>query len=139
MKKTTLIISLLTLALFSQAQKVDSWKVMLNNKLLINTSKVDEVKNVKTLNASDIKKSGFLEIKYKESTDDWYRSFFFTDESGIEIYRRDSTTSVKIRISALLPLSKAKKEIKIYTTISPRDPSVAVRVRPVHIYTLRFR
>lgn len=117
-----------------------SWKIKLNNKLVLATANEDEVKNVKKITAAEWKKNGKLEIHFTETDPDtWYRAFRFCDEADNELLVTDSSSMVKIPISKLRTLFKGKKKIVIYTTISPRDPNLAVRIRRVHLCTLRLQ
>ena len=64
-------------------QAQDSWKVTLNNKTLLSSSKSDETLNTKKVKSTDWKKNGFLEISYTETTPSgWLHSMQFTDEAG---------------------------------------------------------
>ncbi|HEV7781414.1 MAG TPA: hypothetical protein VGO58_09110 [Chitinophagaceae bacterium] len=135
-------IILLTIFLFSgfiiQAQQ-GSWKIKLNNKTLVETRTELPQKNVRTIKASDWKKSGKLEILFTEDQKDiWFRTFYFTDEADNDLLRKDSTTHLKITLTELKKLFKGKKQINIYTTVSPVDPSIAIRMRRVHLLTLRL-
>jgi len=80
-----------------------------------------------------------LEISFTEDEPDtWWRSFHFNDEQDNELIRKDSVTYFKIPAKELQRIFTGKKEIRIYTTIAPRDPNLAVRIRRVHLCTLRF-
>ncbi len=139
MKKIISIIVLLMAATSMQAQ-TGSWTIKLNNKLLLATAKEDEVKNVKKITAAEWKKNGKLEIYFTETDPDtWYRAFRFCDEADNELLVTDSSSAVKIPISKLRAVFKGKKKIVIYTTISPRDSNLAVRIRRVHLCTLRLQ
>lgn len=138
MKKFILITSLLFSTLFAVAQG-GSWIIKMNSKTVLSTRQEDVVKNVKKINLSDWKKSGKLEIIFAEDEKNtWMRYFQLVDESDNEIVRKDSTTHVKISLIELRKLFAGKKTIKIYTTISPLDPNIAIRVRRVHLCTLQL-
>jgi len=139
MKKIISIIVLLMAAVTIHAQ-TGSWKIKLNNKLVLATANEDEVKNVKKITVAEWKKNGKLEISFTETDPDtWYRAFRFNDEDDNELLVTDSSSIVKIPVSKLRALFKGKKKIVIYTTISPRDPNLAVRIRRVHLCTLRLQ
>ncbi len=117
-----------------------SWKIKLNNKLILAAANEDEIKNIKKISATEWKKKGNLEINFTETDPDtWYRAFRFCDEADNELLVTDSSSTVKIPVSKLRALFKGKKKIVIYTTISPRDPNLAVRIRRVHLCTLRLQ
>ena len=139
MKKIISILVLLMAAVTIHAQ-TGSWKIKLNNKLVLATANEDEVKNIKKIAATEWKKNGTLEIHFTETDPDtWYRAFRFCDEADNELLVTDSSSMVKIPISKLRALFKGKKKIVIYTTISTRDPNLAVRIRRVHLCTLRLQ
>ena len=122
-----------------QAQQIDSWKIKLNNKVLLATSKENEKANTKKISSAELKKNGFLEISFKEaSPNTWKRSFLFFDKEDNQLLAIDSVTYTKTHIATLRKLFAGKKEIRIYTTVSPLDPNIAVRVRRVHLCTLQL-
>jgi len=122
----------------AQAQ-TGSWKIKLNNTLLLSTTHEDEKLNSKKIKLADWKKTGTLEVSFKESEPDfWWRSFLFYDEQDNELYRKDSTTLYKMPLATLRKIFHGKKEIRIYTTVAPKDPNFAVRIRRVHLCTLRL-
>jgi hypothetical protein len=141
MNKLLFIITLLFTSFLSSAQDAqDSWKVKLNNKLLLATSREDERANRKTVKSSEWKKSGWLEIRYKEADPGfWKRYFLFNDEEDHQLLTKDSVTHAKIAIASLRKLFAGKKEIRIYTIVSPLDPNIAVRLRRVHLCTLHLQ
>jgi len=138
MKKVIVLASLLFCLTAIEAQS-GSWNIKLNGKLLLSTSKEDEKINCKKVKAAQWSKNGYLEINFTEDEPDtWWRSFLFYDEQDNELLRKDSTTSYKILAKELFKLFSGKKEIRIYTTIAPRDPNLAIRMRRVHLCTLRL-
>ena len=132
---------LLTISLFAAAQDIpDRWNLKLNKKVLLATAREDEKANIRKVKASEWKKNGWLEISYKEANPGyWKRFFLFNDEDDNEMMRLDSVTYSKISISSLRKLFKGKKEIHIYTMVAPLDPNVAVRIRRIHLCTLRLQ
>jgi len=66
------------------------------------------------------------------------RSFLLVDESDNEILRADSTLHARISLAELRRLFAGKKQLVIYTTISPLDPNLAIRIRRVHLCTLQL-
>ena len=124
--------------MYADAQS-GSWKIRMNNKSLLATSHEDEKVNTKKIISSEWKKSGNLEIIFKEAEPNtWRRWFLFFDAEDNELLSKDSTTNAKISLSALRKLFIGKKEIRIYTVISPLDPNIAIRIRRVHLCTLKL-
>lgn len=125
-------------ASFIQAQ--DSWHIIMNKKTVLISSESNEELNTKNFNPSDWTKTGYLEINFKEATADfWRRSFQFDDETGNQLFQKDSTTKVKIPLTELRKIYTGKKEIKIYTVASPLNPNIAVRMQRVHLCTLKLQ
>ena len=138
MKKILVLTSLLLLTVVVQAQK-GSWTIRVNNKTILYTRQEDPVKNVKKIKAADWKKSGKLEILFAEDEKNtWMRSFQLVDELDNDILRKDSTTHPSISLVELRKLFAGKKQVRIYTTISPLDPNIAIRIRRVHLCTLQL-
>ena len=138
MKKILLFV-ILSLSAFTLMAQQDSWKIKINTKTLLNTAKEDMETNRKTVKSSDWKKNGNLEILFTESEKNtWIRSFLFYDKDDNEILRKDSITHAKISLKELRKLFAGKKEIHIYTTKAPVDPNLAIRMRRVHLCTLRL-
>lgn len=139
MKRLLLLLTLILTTVIAEAQE-NNWKIKLNNKTLVATSLEDENKNSFKIQAEEWKKKGCLEIKFMEAEPHtWWRSFLFYDENDNEVLRVDSVTSYKIKIGLLHKAFTGKKEIRIYTTISPKNPNIAVRIRRVHLCTLRLQ
>ena len=139
MKNLFFITGLILTGFFAQAQ-TDSWKIKLHNRVLLNTNQEDEAKNLKKIKSTDWKKNGYLEIIYTEADPTfWKRSFLFFDEKDNQLLSIDSTTRVKISLSKLRKLFAGKKEINIYTVASPLNPDILVRIRRVHLCTLKLR
>ena len=126
--------------LFGQGQEPqDSWKIKLNNKMLLSTSGENEKKNIKKITAAEWKKTGYLEIRFKDAyPNTWKRSFLFFDEQDEQLLAKDSITSVKLTIASLRKLFAGKKQIRIYTILSPINPGIAIRIRRVHLCTLQL-
>jgi hypothetical protein len=138
MKKVLFLTGILFTTLFVHAQK-GSWVIRLNNKTILSARQEDVVKNVRTIKAAEWKKSGQFEIAFKEDDKDmWIRSFQFTDEQDNDLLRKDSTVHVRIPLAELRKLLAGKKQLIIYTTISPTDPNLAIRIRRVHLCTLQL-
>ncbi|MFM2337470.1 MAG: hypothetical protein RL115_663 [Bacteroidota bacterium] len=139
MKKIGLLLiatTIATVGLFAQKGK---WKVCLNKKTLLETTQEDASKNVRTISLKEWNKNGYLELQYKETEKDiwFYRHFMIVDKDETDFYRIDSANTIKIPLAALRKKTAGKKEIYIYTTISPKDPTLAIRIRRVHLVTLK--
>jgi hypothetical protein len=139
MKKGLLLLVSICSVFTAMAQS-GTWKVKMNAKTILSAVAEDTEKNKKTVKLSEWKKSGNLEVIYTETDKDiwFYRHILFFDKDDNEILRKDSTNTVKISLKQLRKLFAGKKEIDIYTTISPKDPNVAIRIRRVHLCTLKL-
>ena len=137
MKKSFLFSSLMVAILFAQAQ--DSWTIKLNHILLLATSREDEKANTKKIKPAAWKKNSTLEIRYTQSDSfSWRRSFLFFDEQDNQLLAKDSVTYSSIPLALLRKLFTGKKEIRVYTIVSPVDPKMAIRIRRVHLCTLKL-
>ncbi|HLG41417.1 MAG TPA: hypothetical protein VI461_17185 [Chitinophagaceae bacterium] len=147
MKKLLLLLSFSFTCMLSQSQsaKADSWKIVWKKKTILETSKEDETANTKKITKTDLDKTYFLEISYKEGTAKnikaLRRSFLFYGESDNELLRKDSTRNAKIPAAELKKIFADQKKIKIYTIAIPTDPNIAarVRIRRVHLCTLELQ
>jgi hypothetical protein len=116
-----------------------SWKIKINGKTVLSAATEDETANTRKIKPGEWKKSGNLEIIFTESEPDmWYRSFLFYDKEDNEVLRKDSSSKTKVSLAELRRYFKGKKEIVIYTTIAPQDPNLAIRIRRVHLCTLKL-
>ncbi len=117
----------------------NSWRVKLNNTLLLAANKEDEKANTRKVKLTEWKKNGWLAISYTESElKTWIRSFLFFDEKDNQLLAKDSTTFAKIPVATLRKLFTGKKELRIYTIVAPVDPNIAIRIRRVHLCTLKL-
>src|SRR5215510_14087953 len=93
------------LLMIQMAASQDSWTVKLNNKLLLSTSKEDEQSNAKKISRIEWRKSGFLEINYKEAEKSaFYHSFLFNDENDNQLLTKDSVVHARIAMATLRKL-----------------------------------
>jgi hypothetical protein len=121
-------------------QAQNSWQIIMNKKMVLTGNDSNELPNTRNFNPSDWTKKGYLEINFKEAIANfWKRSFQFDDETGNQLFSKDSTTKVKIPLRELRKIYAGKKEIKIYTVASPLDPNIAVRMQRVHLCTLKLQ
>jgi len=127
------------LSLTGAMAKQDSWKVCLDKKVLLQTSKEDEQVNVSTVTAAELKKSKKLEIYYKQVAPDkaWERTLSIYDTNDQEL-QTVKGNKLSLKSAALLSLLEHHKTIKFYTLYSPTDPKMKmmVRLRRVHLCTL---
>ncbi len=116
-----------------------SWKISLNKTTLLVSSESNELLNIKKIKSSDWKKSGYLEVRYKETIpSSWLHSIQFADETGNQLLIKDNVMVTKIPITALRKLFAGKKQIKIYMIISPPNPMMMAPSRMLHLGTLRL-
>ena len=138
MKKIIFLTCILFTTLLLPAQK-GNWIIKMNNKIILSTRQEDAKKNIKKIKSADWKKSGKLEILFTEDEKNtWMRSFQFVDEQDNDIQRKDSTLHATLSLVELRRLFAGKKKLTIYTTISPLDPGIAIRIRRVHLCTLQL-
>ncbi len=139
MKKFLLFLSFILTTVFADAQKKNSWTIKLNNKIILATSKEDESINSKKVKAGEWRKNGKLEILFKEAEPGvWVRSILFFDKDDNQLLSKDSTNHAIVSLAELRKLFAGKKEIEIYAIASPIDPNIAVRMRRVHLCTLKL-
>jgi DNA polymerase II small subunit/DNA polymerase delta subunit B len=111
----------------------------MNKKIVISSAVSDEKINQKAIRSTEWKKTGYLEVRYKEQTkSNWKHMFQLTDEAGIEILNKEEAVSAKWQLSSLRKLFAAKKEIKIYMIISPPNSMMAAPSRMIHLGTLKL-
>lgn len=124
------------------AEAQDSWVVVHGGKVRLKSSEEDEKKNVVSIKAADLKKTGHLLISYIESEKqkDWKRTIMFVGPNEQELLRVEGPVS-KVQNAKLKALAAKSKTIKVYTISIPSDPDVAatVRVRRVHLCTLSVK
>lgn len=120
------------------AEAQDSWTIKLNNKVLLTASKEDTPANTKKIKAIDWRKSGFLEVNYKEADPNsiWRWSFLFYDEKDNQLLVKDSVTHTKISTVTLRKIFAGKKKIVICAMQAPKNPMIAIRVRRIYLCTL---
>ena len=139
MKKVISIIGLMLAVFVSNAQD-GSWTIRMNTKLLFSARAENENANSIKIKSSEWRKNGFLEVSYKENDlNTWIRSFLFFDEEDNQLLNKDSTTYSKITMSSLRKAFAGKKEVRIYTIVAPVDPNIAIRIRRVHLCTLKLQ
>src|ERR1700733_13321313 len=122
-----LLISCATLQSFSQ-DKPDNWAIRVNGIMVMHSNKEDEKANRVNLTRSSWRKNSYLEIVYTEAYPDktWKRIFLLDDEDDNELLRKDRTARTRISMQLLHKLYSHKKELRLYTIVSPLDPNIAV-------------
>ncbi|MCZ2458283.1 MAG: hypothetical protein LC128_01540 [Chitinophagales bacterium] len=118
----------------------DSWEIKWKKKTILTADKEDEAANTRKLKPCQWKKKGDLRIIYKETGQDtllWH-SFLLFDEQDEQLFSVEKTLEAKIPISKLHELFAGKKEIRIYTIVSPRNPRIRVKMQRVHLCTLEI-
>jgi hypothetical protein len=137
MKRIYIFLLMLLPVSFAQAQ--NSWNIVLHKKVLLKGTGIDEEKNVKLVRSSDWKKSGYLEVHFKEENPSpWKHTIRFTDELGVELMAKENVLSTKISTSSLRSAFAGKKQVKIYMVITPTDPNIMAPVRMIHLATLKL-
>lgn len=136
------IIVLISILFFTQkiTYAQDEWKIKWNKKTILHSNKENEAANTLKIKPAYWKKNGSLEIIYKEAVPDtilWH-SFLLFDEADYQLLSREKTLKAIIPIQTLRKIFAGKKQIKIYTIVSPRNPNIAVRIRRVHLCTLQL-
>jgi hypothetical protein len=136
MKRLMYLLGFIMLAPAILAQ--DSWKISLNNKIILQTNKSDETLNTKKVSTAEWKKKGFLEVSYTEAiVSNWLHTLQFIDESGNQLLSKDSVYT-KVSTSAIRKLTTGKKIVKIYMVVSPSNPMIAAPSRMLHLCTLKL-
>lgn len=117
----------------------DSWKVCLDKKVLLSTSKEDAEKNVVNFSLTDLKKNKNFVVSYKEATPQkgWERSISIYTEKDEELEKQKGKKII-LKTLELKKLFEKSKTLKIYTIYLPTDPKMKsqIRVRRVHLCTL---
>jgi hypothetical protein len=139
--KTLFLLLFASIVGFS-AQAQDSWMVVHGGKIRLQSSEEDEKKNVVSIKAADLKKTGHLLISYieAEKQKDWKRTIMFVGPNDKELLKIEGPVA-RLQNAKLKALAAKSKTIKVYTISLPTDPDVAatVRVRRVHLCTLSVK
>ena len=137
MKIPVLIMSILISSSF--AEPLDSWRIVLNGKLVLASHESNETVNSKLIKSSEWKKNGYLEVRYKETQPStWKHSLQFADENGVNLLVKDGVNSAKISVSSLRKLWRGKKQLKIFMVISPPNEMILAPTRIIHLGTLKL-
>jgi len=122
----------------SPAQET-GWKIVLNKKILLSTNTENEIKNVRKISRKEWNKHGNLEVHFiNPQPETWIHSVLFYDEKDNEIFSVNDVTGSKTSLDSLRTLFRGKMEVRLYSVVAPRDPNIAIRIRRVHLCTLRL-
>ena len=137
MKRSFILLLMLLSVSFAEAQY--SWNILLHKKVLLKGKEANEEKNIKLVRAADWKRSGYLEVYFKEEQPSaWKHSIRFSDELGNELLVKENVLSTKVSTTSLRKLFAGKKQLKIYMVIAPTDPMIMAPVRMIHLATLKL-
>ncbi|HUR66937.1 MAG TPA: hypothetical protein VMZ03_11375 [Chitinophagaceae bacterium] len=137
MKRPLILLLLLFAVGFVEAQY--NWNIVLQKKILLKGNEVNEEKNVRVVKSSDWKKSGYLEVYFREEHPSrWKHTIRFTDELGTEMMIKENVFSTKISTTSLRKTFAGKKQVKIYMVIAPADPNIMAPARMIHLATLKL-
>lgn len=118
----------------------DSWKIINNKTVLIQTADESEEKNLIVLKKADLQKQGTLEVLFKDGDKqlDWRRYLAVFDEEDTELYKKENTACIKLSHQQLLDWAKKAKSLHIFTWSLPNDPELAarIRIRRIHLCTI---
>ena len=133
---------LLMLGTINYAYSQDSWKIIHNSVLLLQSKEEDPAKNTFAIRIPSLSKAGFLSVTYTENPKqkDWKRTLMIVDENDSEFFRKEGS-SVKIENNLLRSYFKKSNVLKVYTMALPSDPEKAalVRVRRIHLATITLK
>jgi len=137
--KKTILTSLLCWMIGTNLNAQYNWCVSHNGKVRLHKVSEQPAKNQLTLSESDLKKSGYFQIKFNRSDTSMHRTILVDDASGSGIGSWEEVKrSWRISNKELAKLFEERSQLKFYYTEIPRDVNKAmlVRVRPVHLCTL---
>jgi hypothetical protein len=135
----TLILFAFSILLGTAGMTQDSWKVKLQNKVLLSTGEESEEKNVVRLKMASVPKKGVLVVQYQdgEKRKGWERSLMVFNGDDGELLRRKGSV-LSLGKATLASLFRKTKTLELFTIAMPTDPDVAatIRVRRIHLCTL---
>ncbi len=132
-----LLVLFLCLSLTASSQ--ESWKIRVNDKLILTSAREDEAKNVRAVKSAR-PNSLAINLTDKKAKKGWTRSIIIVDENDQELFRKDKVTTLRLNSTQLRKLLSSGKTLRIFTISLPDDPELAarIRVRRVHLCTLNF-
>ena len=137
MKKSTLLIGIISFIVGTHVYAQDAWKVTLNDKAILQ-GKSDEESLSARIKASSVSTFDKLRITYTTKNADpaWNRLFYINNEMDSTLFTlslNKQSGSASIESPRIKSLIANKKSIYIYTISLPKDPSVAARVRVARV------
>ena len=137
MKKVFFLLSPLLLLVAANAQATDTWKLLLNNKVVAQ-GKSDRVDSSAHLKASLLKKTDKIVLTYATTNANsaWNRTFYINDVNDstmLTLRMNKPAGSVVISAATLKNIIAKEKSFYIYTISLPKDPSLAARVRVARV------
>ena len=135
------MVCLLAIALFAgvAASAQASWKLKLDNKVLLSATEESMEKNVVKMTGLALKKAKVVTLHYGEvgESKDWQRTImlYSPEDEALKTFKGNRFS---LPAAALQKLFAQSKTIHVYTMSLPKDPKLAatVRVRRVHLCTL---
>jgi hypothetical protein len=135
------LLVLVPVLLLSFVPAQDSWKLVLNGKVLLKTATEDAAKNRVKVLKKDLQKKSHMSVVYTEAqhTRGWERFITVFDTHDRELLQQKGA-QFKISNAGLLSLFKKSDTLSVYTWSLPTDPKqkAHVRVRRVHLCTLEL-
>jgi hypothetical protein len=135
------LLVLVPVLLLSFVQVQDSWKLVLNGKVLLKTATEDAAKNRVKVHKKDLQKKSHMSVVYTEAehTRGWERFITVFDTQDRELLQQKGV-QFNITNAGLLALFKKSDTLSLYTWSLPTDPKqkALVRVRRVHLCTLEL-
>ena len=129
--KILLLILMAVGTLVSNAQ--NSWTVQVGKKTVLKTDVEDTTKNRLTIAPNNRLP---VTVTYNEpKRKDWARTLLVYDAADNELLRKD-VTAITLSTIQLKNWSKKTKRLYVYTLPVSLNPSIAIRVRRVHLCTL---
>lgn len=134
--KTFLLLAATVFGLTAAAQTNEHWTVQLNSKVLLTAKTEDTTANTVTL--KDLKK-GSLIVTYVPGRVEGERKrrLMIYDEADRELYSKE-TFNLVVPVSSLKKWKLSSPVLKIYTIPVLGEAGAAVRLRRVHLCTLKF-
>jgi hypothetical protein len=131
--KSFLLIFFSVIAVATAQAQADSWKILFRNKIVLkgDSNKPDTELVVKS---RPLKSTDKISIKFTsaKADNDWTRTFFITDEGDNNLITQKvdkQNGEVCVTAGKLIKLIKQKQSVFIYTLSTPKDKSLAARVR----------
>ena len=138
-KSIVLLVFILLSGLISRSQSV-SVEIKLDNRIIFQDTSDNKDKIPVLVSISNRKKPRVLEFLFTElETNVWfYRNLQISDIDENQLFNKDSITSVKILLKQLKKLANSRKELQVYSTITPKDKTIAIRMKRQYICTLKL-